>query len=226
MTSAPVATLLAATLFLVSGVLQVVASLQRWVIARADAPPGDVTYEDHLYDYFWPADPWGEVGTAAELLGAGLLLLAAGVVALAWAIRRDDAVWAVVAVVAVAVPTAITGLHALVSGLSGVPTPLQYGAILVLTGMLPFLGLIALGIRWRTRFPFAALACIPLLASTAPGYLFAAFTIAPAFAGYQSHDTTPWTETIVAVCTALAALPLVVGVAVSSRRAATAAAVA
>lgn len=206
----PRGTLVAAALFLLSGVLQLAASLQRWVVARAALPASDVTYEDHLYDYFWPADPWVPIGGAAELLGAGLLVLAAGIACLAWAATRSGTLWVKIAVIAVVVPTAVMGLHALSSGVAGAPSPLQNGVILAFCALLPFVGLIALGIRWlRDDAPFAALSCIALLAPTGVGYLFATFTLAPVIAGYQSYDTTPWTETIVAVCTVLAAVPLI-----------------
>ncbi|MBZ4487527.1 hypothetical protein LQ938_01740 [Microbacterium sp. cx-55] len=210
-----VSSLAAAGLFVFSGALQFVASWERWVTARAGRPPGDVTLEDHLYDYFWPADPWVNVGAAAQLLGLGMVVLAVGVIVLAVSVRagtvRAGTLWTTVAVVAVAVPTALTGIHALVSGGIGAPSALQHGPFLTITTLLPFAGLIVLSIRWMRRSPAAALACLPLLATTMPGYLFALFAAAPLIVGYQSHDTTPWSETIIAVCTGLAALPLVAG---------------
>lgn len=75
--------LIAAVLFLGSAVLQLMASLQRWVVFRSSLTPEDRSAEDHLYDYTWPSAPWTPIGTAAELFGVGTLILAPGVVATA-----------------------------------------------------------------------------------------------------------------------------------------------
>jgi hypothetical protein len=191
-----------------SGVLQIVASVERWVVARADLPAGDVTFEDHLYDYFWPADPWVPIGTAAQVVGLALLLVAAAVGVLALSLRRTGTAWALIAVGGVAVPIAVTGMHALASGAIGAPTFLQHGAVQAIAWAVPFLGLLALAVRWIARAPFLALAAVLLLGVTLPGYLVATFAIAPRLVGYQSHDTTPWSETVVAVCTLLAGVSL------------------
>lgn len=53
------------------------------------------------------------------------------------------------------------------------------------------------------------MACLFLIGSTWLGYFIATYQIAPIFAGYMSHDTAPWTETVVAVWTATAAVAMI-----------------
>lgn len=198
-----------AALLLASAALQLAASLQRWVVLRDSWSRDDYTIEDHRFDYTYPADPWEPLGTAAQVAGAGYVLLAAGVVAMARGatLRPGRSERALVAVVAGSF--GIDGIHAVLSGLLGVPTPWQFAGMLQLVlSTAAAVCLVLLGVRWsRGRWP-ASVACVFLVGNTVPGYLFAAFTIAPIVTGYQSYDSTPWTETIVAAFTALAALAL------------------
>ena len=205
--------LVAAGFFLASALLQLVASLERWVSfsgARTDS-----TIEDHRFDYYYPADPWENLGTTAQVFGVGLLLLALGILALARAAGRDgDRATRVLASVT-AVSFALTGAHALASGLIGTPTALQYLPVQLLLSAVGFVGLIVLGVRFVRKSWLASVAFAMLLGSTLPGSLPANFTIAPEIITYQSHDTTPFTETIVAISTAAAAVVLLVAVAVT-----------
>ena len=201
--------LAAAGLFLVSAAAQLVASLQRWVTASESWTRTDRLVEDNLFDYSYPADPWENIGTAAQYFGAGYLALSLGIVALVRAAPRDQAARMRLVAAVVAGSFALDGGHALVSGLINSPTPVQH--VLVLQWLLSlgaFLCLIVLGALWlRTSWP-RTLACLFLLGATVPGYLWAMFTLAPLITGYQSHDTTPWTETIVAGSTAAAGVSL------------------
>jgi len=207
----------AAVLLLGSGALQLVASLQRWVGFRDSRAPDDISAEDHLYDYSYPSDPWVPIGTAAQLFGLGCLLLAVGVlVMLAAAPRRRIPAMLLPAVVA-AGSFALDGAHALSSGLAGVPSPVQHWLDAQwFISLIGFCCLVVLGVLWLRTSRAVAAACLLLLGSTVPGYLVATFGIAPALAGYQSHDTTPWTETIVAVSAAFAGIAMLVA-AVSGR---------
>lgn len=208
--------LAAAGLLLASASLQGMASLERWVAQQTDWDRTDISIEDHRFDYAFPADPWENLGTAAQVFGFGTVLLAIGVLAMAKTVsssgspigRRTESALEGMLVVLVAGSFALTGLHALFSGILGAPTLLQHLPLPLLFGAIGFAGLIVLAGRWlRVSWP-TAVACLLLLGASLPGYLVAAFTIAPALAGYQSHDTTPWTETIVAAWPALAGLAM------------------
>lgn len=199
--------LIAAGLFFGSAALQLIASLQRWVVFRAANL--EFVAENHLYDYSFPYAPWENAGTSAQLFGTATLLLALGVLATAFSVaaiprtprRRIAAAIDAALGILVAGSFAITGAHALISGITGTPSPLyEYGAL----GWVAVVGLIILIVRWARRSPAAMMACLFLMGATGLGYFIAAFQIAPLLTGYASHDTTPWTETVVAIWTALA----------------------
>ena len=204
-----------AGLFLGSAMLQFVASLERWVVLRNSATRTETSIEDHLFDYSYPADPWENLGTTAQLFGVGLLLVALGILAML-RVARNGRVERMLSL-ATAASFGIAGVHALVSGLLGVPSPLQYLPVQVLLNLVGFVGLIALAARWMRTAWAASVSCVLLLGVTLPGYLLATFQFAPVLAGYQSHDTTPFTETIVAVSTAAAGVAMLVGAGVTSR---------
>lgn len=227
---ASIAGLLAASvLFLVSAVLQHLASLQRWVVLAGTQIPGDVWIEDHRFDYSFPVAPWEPIGTAAQLFGAATLIQALGVLAMVVGVLVRPGAAAgrnvnlglagVLFAVLVAAAFGIKGAHALISGVDGVPSGLQENVWLVRTLLLLELaGLIALAALWRPRFPAAMAACMFLLGSTVVGEILANYMIAPLFAGYGSHDTTPWFETVVAASTAIAAICMIFAVGSSMRR--------
>ncbi|MBB5640633.1 hypothetical protein [Cryobacterium roopkundense] len=212
--------LAAAGLFVGSAVLQLLASLQRWVGLSGSGTLSDVSIEDHRFDYFYPADPWENVGTAAQLFGAGLLLLALGILVMTRAAAPRDGHLERMLALLVASSFGIHGAHALVSGAIGAPTPLQYLPVQMLLSLIGFVGLVAVGARLLRVSRAASVACVLLVAVTLPGYIVATFQIAPVIAGYQSYDTTPWTETILAASTAAAgvALAIAAGRAGSSHR--------
>ncbi|SEN81223.1 hypothetical protein E3O25_14290 [Cryobacterium sp. TMT1-3] len=212
--------LAAAGLFLAAAALQLVASLERWVVLTGSWTRTDISIEDHRFDYSYPADPWENLGTTAQFFGLGLLLLALGIRALARSAASRDSGFERMLTVATAASFGITGMHALVSGLMGVPSPLQFLPVQMLLSLIGFAGLIALSVRWLRVSWASSVACLLLLGVTLPGYIVATFQIAPALLGYQSHDTTPFTETIVAVSTAAAGVAMLVaaGMAERSRR--------
>jgi hypothetical protein len=205
--------LTAAVLFLGSAVLQLHASLQRWVAFRGSLADGDVSAEDHLYDYTFALDPWVHIGTTAQLFGAGTLILAVGVVVMALgivtlphaAVHPGIAVIEVTIAVMVAGSFGVYGLHAYLSGIAGAPSSLQHMGGLSLVAPA---GLIVLAACWWRRSVAARFACVFLFGSSEVGILLAAFVIAPLFAGGVSHDTTPWTETVVAASTAAAGISM------------------
>ena len=218
----PVALLLivAAILFAISSLLQWNASMQRWVTFSNSLSPHDLSVEDHVYDYYLPHDEWVPIGSAAELLGVGLLLVALGFVLMAVAallisdptkdrLRAVTAVslgFELLLVIITAGSFTLMGCHALVSGLHGTDSGLLDSG--VLAQLLVYLGLAApviLAVRWRKRLLAMSLACAFLLGSTIFGYFVSAYMIAPIISG-MSHDTARWTETVIALSTCAAAI--------------------
>ena len=208
--------LIAAGLFLASALLQVVASLERWVTYAGARPDGSI--ENHLFDYYYPADPWANIGTTAQVYGVGLLLFAFGILALARGVGPIGRRATGLLVRITAVSFTLTGAHALVSGVIGMPTPLQYLPVQLLLSAVGFVGLTVLGVCVARKSWPASVACVLLLGSTLPGLIFASIMIAPGIVGYQSHDMTPFTETIIAFPTAAAAAFVLLVAAVSSYR--------
>ena len=203
--------LAAAGLILGSAALQLVASLQRWVTAYESWTRTDRLVEDNLFDYSYPADPWENVGTAAQQFGAGYLLLSLGMLALLRAAPPSQTVRMRVLALVVACSLALDGGHALVTGLINTPTPVQHVLVLQwLLSLAGFLSLIVLGALWWRTSRAVALAYAFLLGTTVPGYLCSMYLLAPLVTGYQSFDTTPWTETIVAGSTAAAGVTVLV----------------
>ena len=206
--------LIAAALFLASAALQLAASLQRWVVFRGEFPGDPLSVEDNLYDYTYPADPWESIGTAAQLFGAGILIAAVGVVAMAigvayaprkGAYRGIRIVLEVVIACGIAGWLTIFGLRALLSGLAGSPVDVQVSGWL---GLGAFIGVITLGVLWLFTAPAASLACMFLI-DTVLGQLVSVLLVAPLVAGYTSHDTTPWTETVGAAGTGAAGIAMI-----------------
>ncbi|GAA1877701.1 hypothetical protein GCM10009715_25530 [Paeniglutamicibacter psychrophenolicus] len=218
--------LLAATaLFLVSFTLQLLASLQRWVTFSGTRGPTDTSVEDHVYDYFIPGDDWEPIGTAAQLLGAGLLVQVLGLLAMALGIMllpattrifsrlgtAGIAVLEAVLVLLVAATFTAHGGYLLASGANGTIPGMQIGPGVFWTMFwAALLGLGALALIWGNRLPAAGAACALLIGTTLLGYLLATYVVAPIFFG-GSHDTARFTETVVAASTAAAAIALAFG---------------
>ena len=208
--------LLASVLFLGSAALQHHASVQRWVVFAGSRPASESFGEDHLYDYYFPLDPWVNIGTTAQFFGVGILIQALAVVVMAAGVllapRTATSRHALVAVgefgiaVVIAATFAILGTHALISGLDGVPSPLQ--SIWAL-GHVSLLGLLILTWLWWRKLRAASVACLFLTGSTLMGYFLSSYLIAPIIAGGTSHDTTRWTESVVAATTAAAAIAVI-----------------
>ena len=190
--------------------------MQRWVFTDLGTVGPDRSLEDHLFDYVIPADPWVSVGSAATLFGLAYLLIGAALILLGVASRATgDRVKGIVAVALVAAaPFVLVGLHALVSGVLGFASPLQY---LVAAGGALFLGaaqVIALTLFAAVvsrRSWIWAIGVLLLIGVTVFGYVGAMIVVAPVIVGYQSYDTTPWTEGVLAANTALAAVVVCIG---------------
>ncbi|MFT2706632.1 hypothetical protein [Clavibacter zhangzhiyongii] len=204
--------LVASGLLAASALLQLDASLQRWVTARDALPPSRRdSIESHEHDHDAPTAGWIPLGDAAERHGAGMILLALAVVALAVAVGARGRSSAVL-VLAVAGSFAVLGLHALLSGIAGAPSPL--GGLLLpahLVGLAGLVGIAALRAGRPRARPLDAVALALVAAASLPGQLLAAFVVAPMLHGDTSYDTTPWTETVVAVAIGLAAVATAAG---------------
>ncbi|WP_104133959.1 hypothetical protein [Cryobacterium sp. Y62] len=207
--------LTAAGLFLGSALLQLVASLERWGVLMGSSTSADTSIEDHRFDYSYPADPWENLGSTAQFFGLSLLLVALGILAMA-RVAGNSRVKRMLSLITAA-SFGVAGLHALVSGLLGVPSPLQFLPVQVSLNLVGVVGLIILAACWLNTSRAASASCLLLLGVTLPGYLLVTFQIAPAIVGYQSHDTTPFTETIVAVSTAAAGVAMLVAAGVTAR---------
>jgi hypothetical protein len=183
-----------------AGALWVAAAAQRWwpVCKRGDFDAvACLELQDHLYDYVAPTAPWAPVGSAAQLAGVAMALLALGVTLLPWLwLPRRPLVCLAVAVPALAVLligglTWSAGLSHEALDIGVVPT------LLVWSFGLP----IALGMaaatsrddhtlqrttRWRVGITVLIGMATPL----------AELVLAPMLVGYRSHDSTPWTEAV------------------------------
>lgn len=215
----------AAGLFLASAALQLIASLERWVVFRGSLGSLGEKAEDHLYDYSLPSgdgSEWENVGTAAQLFGAGTLLLAPGILVMAlgvWTlpgttVLRFSILPEIVLALLAATLLGINGAHALLSGLADSPSPLQD---LFNLGFVSFVALVALGALWLRRSRPAAVACAFLTGASLVGYIMATYLIAPLISG-GSYDTAPWTETVVAATAAAAGFAMLFAVRGAIRR--------
>jgi hypothetical protein len=193
----------ASALLTLSGVLTVAASAQRWWPAcRIGAFDSGRCPErqDHAYDYSAPGDPWVQVGHAAELHGAGVLILAAAVLLLPWVLagHRPSRNMTLTAI-AVSAGVAVWGLVILISGLKGegiwLPS-MWLPALLWMIG-LPVLSLVSAASTTPapprvTVARWAVVIC--LIVATMP--LISEYMVAPAIFSYSSYDTTPWAEAV------------------------------
>ncbi len=187
----------AATTLTASGGLLFAASWQRW--AGACPWGGDHDTQkcemrmDHLYDFLPPLEPWMPAGTAAQLAGASLLVLAVAVLFLPWALTgRKPGLASAGALLATVLILIDVGLATLRSGLNGaVVSPVAADITIWLWILLPpclFGYLAVLSSGWAS----GAAAVMLILASP----LVAAFTYA-----IGPWDAQPWWEAISGVLT-------------------------
>ena len=190
------------TLLAVSGVVTVVASLQRWgcrigVFPAANNECG--MREDHLYEYVNPGVSPVPLASAAELHGAGMLILAVAVLVLPWVLAGRWPGWMLtIAAVVVAAGVAASALPTLLSGLEREAVSLPN---LWLPGILLLLGLPALLIvsAWRaTPGPrrvqtarWTTVTCLSVANNMGITYFMSMVIFM-----YSSWDMNPWTETI------------------------------
>lgn len=178
---------------------------------------------------FWPLSPTPmtttcqlnlgqtlSIGTTAQFFGVGILIQAFAVVVMAIGILLAPKIakgrYSIVAIgefgiaIVVAATFAVLGTHAFNSGIDGTPSPLQNMWAL---GHIGLLGLLALAWLWWRKLRTASVACLFLTGSTLMGYFLSMYLIAPIVTSGGSHDTTRWTESVVAASTAAAAVAII-----------------
>ena len=191
-----------------AGALWVAAAAQRWWPAckRGDFDAvGCLELQDHLYDYVAPTAPWVPVGSAAQLAGVAMALLAVGVASLPWLwLPRRPLVCLAVAVPALAV--LLIGGLTWNAGLSHEATAGGMGPTILLWSFgLPIALAMAAATsrddhtpqrttRWRVVVTVLIAMATPL----------AEFIFAPMLVGYLSHDSTPWAEAVTGVLLVMA----------------------
>ncbi|MEP7739997.1 hypothetical protein ABKW28_20320 [Nocardioides sp. 31GB23] len=180
----------AAVLLVVAGALLVAASWQRWADVCGWGESGSTAClerQDHRFDVVVPGAPWEPVGAAAQLAGGSLLVLAAALVLLPWALvgRRPGLVTAA-ATLAGALGTAAVGVATLRSGLTGdLVDPVGGGVAGAAWVLLPP----AVAVRLAVSARGPRLAAAVLLVLAAP--LVAAFSYA-----VGPYDAQPWWEAV------------------------------
>ena len=185
-----------------AGLLTVAAGAQRWWPAcrwgSFDAG-ACIRVQDDSYDHTLPLDPTVPIGTAAQLQGAALLVLAAAVVLLPTVLAGRSAGRILhLAAVVVSVGVAVVGVASWRTGPlgEGSSSPwLQLGGALWLLG-LPVLVLVAVAAapESRRRVEAGRWGVAAFLVAANP--VLTTLYLAPVLLGYTSHDTTPWTEAV------------------------------
>ncbi|WP_043670919.1 hypothetical protein [Clavibacter michiganensis] len=212
--------LVAAGLLAASALLQLDASLQRWVTAAASWDDPEAGVQDSRFDHSFPSTEWVQLGDAAGTHGLGLLLLALAVLPIARSVRISGRM-GLVGTAVVAATYAAIGAHALVSDLTGAPGPLA-GTHLS-TYLLNLAGCVAVAVAVaRGRAPLAtawdALGGILLFGSGLVGQLVALYAIAPAIWGGTYSDTPIHTESVIATSTASASVAMLVAAVLAHHR--------
>jgi hypothetical protein len=184
-----------------SGALVFAASWQRWAgVCAHETATACVRRQDHLYDFLPPMEPWKPVGHAAELGGLSLLVFAAMLPLLPYALTdRRPGRYAAVALVVAVLATGAVGAATLSSGRSGevVAVPLETWTVAV-WAIVPS---ILVG-RWAVTARGWELAAGVVLIASLP--------IVAVFYSIGDYDGRPWQEATSGVFMAVAGLCLIV----------------
>ncbi|MGB7981242.1 MAG: hypothetical protein WCF36_10695 [Candidatus Nanopelagicales bacterium] len=201
-----------AVLLGLSGALMYAASWQRWAGACAwgqSEGGGCDQVQDHRYDFLPPIDPWEPVGSAAQLAGWSLIVLALIFALLPWALTGEQpSPIAATAVVGSALAMVAVGVAAIRSGATGVvvdpvgSTVALYGWLLVPPVLLSWWTVTARG--------WAAGAGGVLLFLATPFVAAFSYAVGP-------YDSQPWWEAISGLLTATAGVCLLGAAAFSDR---------
>lgn len=202
----------ASLLLLASAALFVTAAAQRWWPAcRRGLFDTDacLRLQDHRFDYLVLSEPWTPVGQAAQLAGVAMLLLAGAGAVLPFVLAHGTLRLQVPTALAAAAAPAIQGVHAWTSGAAGQvqPSPASAAATTVWALAVP-VALLAWAVRYRAsddgphRRRWALALAVALTASTPVPLVL----LGPLVVGYASHDTAPWSDAVIALPLAVAAV--------------------
>ena len=196
----------ASVLLLASAGTFVAASAQRWWPAcRRGAFDSEacLRLQDHLYDHVYVSEPWVPIGSATTYAGVALFLLAGALAVLPLALATRALRLQVPVAVVASGSIAVLGVHAWTSGTTGQVAPVTVDPLAWGVWGLALPPLLVVWAWWQ-RGGWAAAMAAALVASTpVPAYLLGMFAL-----GYTSHDTTPWSDAVVAVPLAAAAVLL------------------
>ena len=210
-----------ALLFLVSSGFQLQAANSRWITHGNGSGFSQLSIEDHAFDYFLSQEPFIAIPGTSVPFGIGMLIQAAGVLCLVACLLAMQPPTARLRRILqfglgfiAALGTAMICYQALRTGLDGVPfTPLSASGLAIAVYLAATVALIALCLSSPVNWPYFGVSFFCLLGTTIPGYLVTYLIIAPAVLSYGSHDTTPGTETLLAVSTGLAGLAMLLALA-------------
>lgn len=207
----PVARALVSLLLLASAGGFAVAAAQRWWPAcprGAFDSDACLRLQDHEFDYLYPSDPWTPVGTAAQDAGVATLLLAAAAVLLPLVLARRVRWVPLLVAGVVGAALTVVGLHQWTSGVTGQVQPQSAAAaagfvwlVVVPAVVLVWAARATSGARERSRRVRTWLLAAALVASTP----LPVALLGPVVLLYGSHDTTPWSEAVIAIPLVLAA---------------------
>lgn len=208
----------AALFFVASCWFQLSAAHARWITFPAGLDPSDLSVEDHLYDYYLASEPFLMIPGTSGPFGIGMLLQAAGVVLLTMCLLslrprqsfRRGSLQLILGLL-LSASCAIVGYESLLTFRNGTP-PHESGSTALADTLLTlgFFAAIGLCLLCARRCPALSLAVFFTLGTNVHGYIFACYIVAPLLTFYSSHDTTPGTETVVALSTGISGLLLLV----------------
>ncbi len=197
-----------------SGGVAIAADAQRWWPCRPydfDAPACARRQSD-FFDYVAPNASWIPIGTAAQVAGIGMLLLAAAVLVLPRVLSPEAPRWLARALgVLMSCGVAVVGAVTWLGGQAGRPVAEALVrpafAVWILGWLLALLVLFVLVVidsgrlRWRLAL-LTLLGClVPSITLLLDALLFA----------YWSYDANPWTDAVGGACSILAAGALWLG---------------
>lgn len=196
----------ASLLLLASAGMFVAASAQRWWPAcRRGEFDTDacLRLQGHVHDHVHVSEPWVPVGSATTYPGVALFLLAGAVAVLPFVLAAGVPRLQVPVAVVAAGSIAVLGVHAWTSGTTGRVAPITVDPLAWGVWALVLPPLLIVWARWQRGGWAAATAAALVVSTPVPALLLGMVAL-----GYTSHDTAPWSDAVVAVPLAAAAVLL------------------